>query len=139
MRMNLVGLLLLALIGSGVAQKRQLIQDMIENLKTKPKSSSLSPSFNGEINFDLIGSGGLPLQGAEDGNRGARFSSNPSAPSIKDVITGSISRFETSNLETQSSSQGPNVVSSIPTRKNLINLLKKISSWKFLWQEVIFF
>ena len=102
--MNVVTFLLLVLLGTASGQRRQLIQDMIENLKSKPKSSSLSPSFNGEIKFDLIGTGNLPLQGAEDENQGARFSSNPSEPSIKDVITGSISRFENSNLDHKPSS-----------------------------------
>ena len=73
---------------------------MIEDLKTKPTSNNQSPSFNGKINFDLIGTGGLPLQGSE-GAQTTRREEVPrreaeEAPSLQDVITGSIFKFQTS-------------------------------------------
>ena len=104
-------LLLVSCLPSGQAQRRQYIQDIIQNLKTLPKSNR-SPSFSGDRNFDLIGTGGLPLQGSEVQRPDASFQraggpneragvtnerAGGDAPSIKDVITGSLSRFENSN------------------------------------------
>ena len=98
-------------------QRNQLINQMIEQLRARPppRSHSLSPSFsNSQRNFDVIGSGGLPLQGSAVDRPGRAFkefdadkakaastsrTGQPPPPSIEDVITGTLSRFENSALK----------------------------------------
>jgi len=67
-------------------RKRFIIQNLISTLKSGPKHYSISPSFNGERRYDVIGTGELPLQ--SDLGEG-------DPPDINDVITGNIAKFET--------------------------------------------
>ena len=83
-------------------QRKNYIQDIVNKIKSSPRHKSVSPSFNGERKFDVIGTGELPLQsdrrieGSESGSLLRPININK-APSINDVITGSIARFETSS------------------------------------------
>jgi len=43
-------------------QRRQFLQDVIQRIKSSPKHQSISPSWFGERQFDVIGTGRLPLQ-----------------------------------------------------------------------------
>jgi hypothetical protein len=110
-------------------QRRQLINQFIEQLRAQPPSRSHSPSYSSDHrNFDVIGTGGLPLQGPDRPGRAFKDFSQEEAPaaaaaglslptssknsasvisgrvggqppSIEDVITGSISRFQTSAMK----------------------------------------
>ena len=83
-----------------VGQRKNFIQNLVSQLKNSPRHKSASPSFNGERKFDVIGTGELPLQSdrkiSESGSQLRPVNINK-APSIDDVITGSIARFETSS------------------------------------------
>ena len=43
-------------------QRRQFLQDVIQRIKSSPKHQSSSPSWFGERQFEVIGTGRLPLQ-----------------------------------------------------------------------------
>eukprot|EP00090_Calanus_glacialis_P003612 TRINITY_DN12654_c0_g1_i1.p1 TRINITY_DN12654_c0_g1~~TRINITY_DN12654_c0_g1_i1.p1 ORF type:complete len:479 (-),score=119.68 TRINITY_DN12654_c0_g1_i1:41-1477(-) len=45
-----------------VGQRRQFLQDVIQRIKSSPKHQSSSPSWFGERQFEVIGTGRLPLQ-----------------------------------------------------------------------------
>jgi len=81
-------------------QRKNFIQNLVNQIKSSPRHKSASPSFNGERKFDVIGTGELPLQSdieiSESGSQLRPIKINK-APSIDDVITGSIARFETSS------------------------------------------
>jgi len=81
-------------------QRKNFIQNLVTQIKNSPRHKSASPSFNGERKFDVIGTGELPLQSdikvSESGSQFRAININK-APSIDDVITGSIARFETSS------------------------------------------
>lgn len=92
--------LIFFIISSAAGQRTSFIQDLVNQIKSSPRVKSASPSFNGERKFDVIGSGELPLQSdierSESGSVLRPININK-APSINDVITGSIARFETSS------------------------------------------
>jgi len=44
------------------AQRRHILQDLINRIKSSPRHQSSSPSWFGERQFDVIGTGTLPLQ-----------------------------------------------------------------------------
>jgi len=69
-----------------------LIQSLVTRLKNSPKHYSISPSYTSDRKLDVIPVSGLPLQ--SDVVPGSE-SSGP-APSITDVITGNLGKFETS-------------------------------------------
>jgi len=85
MMRSLISLIFLIVFTSSQRQ-RLIIQDLISTLKNGPKHYSISPSFNGERRYDVIGTGELPLQ--SDLGEG-------DPPDINDVITGNIAQFET--------------------------------------------
>ena len=88
------------IISVAVGQRKNFIQNLVSQIKSSPRHKSASPSFNGERKFDVIGTGELPLQSdikiSESGSQLRPIKINK-APSIDDVITGSIARFETSS------------------------------------------
>ena len=106
------------------------IQDIIQSIKASGKTRSISPSFNGERKFEIIGTGGLPLQ--SEGNEAtpeiaARRNFLPetvdrveggqqresAGPTIDDIITGSLSRFENDHRD-----NGRHKAESIPIEGN---------------------
>ena len=70
-----------------------LIQCLVTRLKNSPKHYSISPCYTSDRKLDVIPVSGLPLQ--SDIVSGSELSSGP-APSITDVITGNLGKFETS-------------------------------------------
>jgi len=92
--------LIFFIISLVAGQRKNFIQNLVSQLKNSPRHKSASPSFNGERKFDVIGTGELPLQSdrkiSESGSQLRPVNINK-APSIDDVITGSIARFETSS------------------------------------------
>ena len=87
-------LLLLAVGLASVAGQRSnaLIQSLVTRLKNSPKHYSISPSYTSDRKLEVLPVSGLPLQsdlvaGSESGG---------AAPSITDVITGNLGKFETS-------------------------------------------
>ena len=55
-------LIMLSLISLSVGQRRLFLKNVIEKIRNSPKHESLSPSFNGERQFEVIGTGRLPLE-----------------------------------------------------------------------------
>jgi len=49
-------------VGQVGGQRRQFLQDIIQRLKSSPRHQSSSPSWFGERQFEVIGTGRLPLQ-----------------------------------------------------------------------------
>ena len=86
--------LLLVLSLSSVLGQRSnaLIQSLVTRLKNSPKHYSISPSYTSDRKLEVIPVSGLPLQ---SDIVPASESSGP-APSITDVITGNLGKFETS-------------------------------------------
>jgi len=88
------------MLSLAAGQRKNFIQNLVSQIKSSPRHKSASPSFNGERKFDVIGTGELPLQSdmkiSESGSQLGPININK-APSIDDVITGSIARFETSS------------------------------------------
>jgi len=88
------------MLSVAAGQRKNFIQNLVSQIKSSPRHKSASPSFNGERKFDVIGTGELPLQSdievSESGSQLRAININK-APSIDDVITGSIARFETSS------------------------------------------
>jgi len=113
---------LLFMISVVGGQRRSYIQEIVDRIKNSPRHKSASPSFNGERKFDVIGSGDLPLQSdvglSESGSQLRPITINK-APSINDVITGSLARFETSSDDTTSSdTDAPEKDTSLPFLNN---------------------
>jgi hypothetical protein len=118
-------------VANGQLRNNQLINQMIEQLRSRPPSQrSPSPSFsNSQRNFDVIGTGSLPLQGPavdRPGRAVKDFSAanaaaltsrtGPSSPpSIEDVITGSLSRYENSALRKEDVEVIDDVMQSSPS------------------------
>jgi len=73
-----------------IGTKGNLIQRFVSQVKSLPGHKSSSPSYNGERQFEVIGTGKLPLQSER------RISGVERSPVLEDVITGGIVRFETS-------------------------------------------
>jgi len=111
--------LILFIISLAAGQRTNFIKDLVSKLKNSPRHKSASPSYNGERKFDVIGSGELPLQShidrSERGSQLGPINTNINkGPSINDVITGSIARFETSgdgntSAETDAGSKDTNL------------------------------
>ena len=56
-------LCIVSIVITGITgQRRQFIQDLITRLKTSPRRQSISPSWSSDRQFDVIGTGPLPLQ-----------------------------------------------------------------------------
>ena len=55
-------LIILSLICLSVGQRRRFLKNVIEKIRNSPKHESFSPSFNGERQFEVIGTGRLPLE-----------------------------------------------------------------------------
>lgn len=51
------------------AQRRHILQDLINRIKSSPRHQSSSPSWFGERQFDVIGTGTLPLQSHREETR----------------------------------------------------------------------
>ena len=49
-------------VGEVGGQRRELLQDIIQRIKSSPRHQSSSPSWFGERQFEVIGTGRLPLQ-----------------------------------------------------------------------------
>jgi hypothetical protein len=64
-------------------QRRQFLQDVIQGIRGYPRHRSSSPSWGGERQFEIIGTGRLPIQDQrygsklEDGRKGLEISPNP--------------------------------------------------------------
>ena len=86
--------LLLVLSLSSVLGQRSnaLIQSLVTRLKNSPKHYSISPSYTSDRKLEVIGVSGLPLQS----DIVPQSESSGPAPSITDVITGNLGKFETS-------------------------------------------
>ena len=69
-----------------------LIQSLVTRLKNSPKHYSISPSYTSDRKMEVIPVSGLPLQS----DIVSESESNGPAPSITDVITGNLGKFETS-------------------------------------------
>lgn len=120
-------LVLIAIFAPCHGQRR--IQDIIQSIKASGKTHSISPSFNGERKFEIIGTGGLPLQ--SEGNaatpeissrrdflhqtidRAEGQQRSSTGPTIDDIITGSLSRFENDHQD-----NGKHKAESIPIEEN---------------------
>jgi len=94
--------LLCGLVVTTQGQRGKLIQTLVDQLRSGPKYDSISPSFNGIRKFDVIGSGSLPLQSDRQQQPPNRTPSQ-NTPSIGDVISGNLARFETNNRDNFSS------------------------------------
>ena len=57
-RLCLVSIVITSITG----QRRQFIADLINRYKTSPRRQSISPSWSSDRQFDVIGTGPLPLQ-----------------------------------------------------------------------------
>merc|ERR1711892_141976 len=55
-------LIMLSIFRLASGQRRQFLKDVIEKIKNSPRHRSISPSYNGERQFDVIGTGRLPLE-----------------------------------------------------------------------------
>ena len=62
MQLSLVVVCMVWGVGQVGGQRRQFLQDIIQRLKSSPRHQSSSPSWFGERQFDVIGTGRLPLQ-----------------------------------------------------------------------------
>ena len=92
--MRTVCLLLSLALGPSVGQRSNaLIQSLVTRLKSGPRHYSLSPSYTSDRRVEVLPVGSLPLQ--SDRLDPGAMDSGP-APSITDVITGNIGKFETS-------------------------------------------
>ena len=88
---------LLLCLASGLAtgqRSNALIQSLVSRLKNSPQHYSISPSYSSQRRQEVLAVHSLPLQ-TESGV----------APSITDVITGNLGKFETS--ETNEVKAGP--------------------------------
>ena len=55
-------IILISIAHLAAGQRRRFLKDVIEKIRNSPKHNSISPSFNGERQFEVIGTGRLPLE-----------------------------------------------------------------------------
>ena len=69
-----VSLLSMLIICTGMVgcQRRHVLQEAMERVKSYPSHRSSSPSWGGERQFEIIGTGGLPIQNQRYSSQGER-------------------------------------------------------------------
>jgi len=100
-------LLMFFIIALATGQRSSYIQSIVNQIKSFPRHKSVSPSFNGERKYEVIGTGKLPLQsdvGISESESVLRNLNNMNkSPRINKALTGRISRLDTFSDDTTNS------------------------------------